>query len=68
MVFAGDPNEVAERILQLHEQLGHTRWIFQMDVGDMLHAAFPESIELLGTKVMPAIRRELGTPVAPSAV
>jgi alkanesulfonate monooxygenase SsuD/methylene tetrahydromethanopterin reductase-like flavin-dependent oxidoreductase (luciferase family) len=65
MVFAGDPEEVAERILQLHEQLGHTRQILQMDVGGMPHADFLKSIELLGTKVLPAVRRELGAPVVP---
>lgn len=68
MVFAGDPEEVAERILQLHEQLGHTRQILQMDVGGMPHAIFLKSIELLGTKVLPALRRELGMPATLGAV
>lgn len=56
MVFAGGANEVAERILDLHERLGHSRQILQMDVGGMPHAAYLESIELLGTKVMPQVR------------
>src|SRR3546814_5192891 len=37
MVFAGSPNEVADRILHLHERLGHSRQIIQMDVGGMPH-------------------------------
>jgi alkanesulfonate monooxygenase SsuD/methylene tetrahydromethanopterin reductase-like flavin-dependent oxidoreductase (luciferase family) len=59
MVFAGEPDQVAERILHLHELLGHSRQILQMDVGGMPHATFLKSIELLGTKVLPRIRKEL---------
>src|SRR5829696_6270649 len=40
MVFAGGPNEVADRILQLHQLLGHSRQILQMDVGGMPHGTF----------------------------
>jgi alkanesulfonate monooxygenase SsuD/methylene tetrahydromethanopterin reductase-like flavin-dependent oxidoreductase (luciferase family) len=59
MVFAGGPNEIADRILHLHQLLGHTRQILQMDVGGMPHATFLKSIELLGTEVLPQIRNEL---------
>ncbi len=37
MVFAGDPEEIAERIIQLHSLLGHDRQILQMDIGGMPH-------------------------------
>ena len=60
MVFAGGPNEVADRILHLHELLGHSRQILQMDVGGLPHATFLKCIELLGTKVLPQIRKEIG--------
>ena len=59
MVFVGGPNEVADRILHLHQLLGHTRQILQMDVGSMPHATFLKGIELLGTEVLPQIRKEL---------
>jgi alkanesulfonate monooxygenase SsuD/methylene tetrahydromethanopterin reductase-like flavin-dependent oxidoreductase (luciferase family) len=59
MVFAGGHNEVAERILHLHELLGHSRQILQMDVGGIPHATFLKSIELLGTKVLPLISKAL---------
>ena len=59
MVFVGGPNEVADRILHLHELLGHTRQILQMDVGGMPQATVLKGIELLGTKVLPQIRKEL---------
>lgn len=62
MVFVGGPNEVADRILRLHELLGHTRQILQMDVGGMPQATFLNGIELLGTNVLPQIRKELQQP------
>lgn len=62
MVFAGGPDEIADRILQLHDSLGHTRQILQMDVGGMPHATFLKSIELFGTEVLPQIRKELDQP------
>jgi alkanesulfonate monooxygenase SsuD/methylene tetrahydromethanopterin reductase-like flavin-dependent oxidoreductase (luciferase family) len=62
MVFAGGPDEIADRILHLHQLLGHSRQILQMDVGGMPHATFLKAIELLGTEVLPQIRKELGNP------
>jgi alkanesulfonate monooxygenase SsuD/methylene tetrahydromethanopterin reductase-like flavin-dependent oxidoreductase (luciferase family) len=59
MVFAGGPEEIAERILNLHDLLGHSRQIIQMDVGGMPHATFLRAIELLGTDVFPRVRAEL---------
>jgi alkanesulfonate monooxygenase SsuD/methylene tetrahydromethanopterin reductase-like flavin-dependent oxidoreductase (luciferase family) len=61
MVFAGGPDEIADRILHLHQLLGHSRQILQMDVGGMPHATYLEAIELLGSEVLPQIRKELGT-------
>jgi alkanesulfonate monooxygenase SsuD/methylene tetrahydromethanopterin reductase-like flavin-dependent oxidoreductase (luciferase family) len=60
MVFAGGPNEVADRILGLRSALGHSRQILQMDVGGMPHTTYLKAIELLGTEVLPQIRKELG--------
>ena len=62
MVFVGGPNEIVDRILHLHQLLGHTRQILQMDVGGMPQATFLKGIELLGTEVLPQIRKELGNP------
>src|SRR3546814_6421063 len=56
MVFAGSPNEVADRILHLNERLGHSRQIIQMDVGRMPHETFPKAIALLGDQELPNIR------------
>ena len=59
MVFVGGPDELADRILHLHELLGHTRQILQMDVGGMPQATYLKAIELLGTEVLPQVRKEL---------
>ena len=59
MVFARGPDETADRSLHLHSLLGHRRQILQMDVGGMPHASFLRAIELLGTEVLPQIRKAL---------
>jgi alkanesulfonate monooxygenase SsuD/methylene tetrahydromethanopterin reductase-like flavin-dependent oxidoreductase (luciferase family) len=59
MVFVGSPQEIAERILHLHGLLGHSRQILQMDVGGMPQRDVLRGIELLGTEVLPIIRKAL---------
>lgn len=59
-LFAGGPEEIAERIVKLHGSIGHMRQFFQIDVGQMPHREFLRSIELLGTKVKPLVDAELG--------
>jgi probable LLM family oxidoreductase len=54
-LFVGGPEEIAERIVALHRQLGHMRHILQMDIGHVPQKAFLRSIELLGTKVKPLV-------------
>lgn len=58
-LFAGAPEEIAERIVMLHGILGHSRQFLQMDVGQMPHKEFLRSIELLGTRVKPLVDAEL---------
>ena len=55
----GSPQEVIEKILRQHEALGHARYLMQMSVGTLPHAKLMRSIELLGTKVAPAVRAAL---------
>ena len=64
MVFAGDPREIADRIIDLHQHLGHVRHFFQMDIGGMPHTEVLKSIELLGTEVAPRVRAELADKVS----
>ena len=56
MVFAGEPDEIADRQVDFHRHLGHSRHILQMDLGHITQAEWLEAIELLGTKVAPQVR------------
>jgi probable LLM family oxidoreductase len=58
-IFAGSPEEIADRIIELHKKIGHSRHFFQMDVGQLPHDKFLRSIELLGTVVAPRVRDAL---------
>ncbi|KFC19524.1 LLM class flavin-dependent oxidoreductase [Chryseobacterium sp. FH1] len=52
----GEPQEVAEKILQFSEDLGGiSRLTFQMDNAGLTHSQLMQSIELIGSKVMPII-------------
>jgi len=55
----GSPQEVIDKILRQHEALGHQRYLMQISVGTLPHAKLMRSIELLGTKVAPAVRKAL---------
>ena len=54
-ILAGDPTEVASRIAEIHDSLGHNRHILQMDIGNVPHLEVMKSIELFGTKVLPMV-------------
>jgi alkanesulfonate monooxygenase SsuD/methylene tetrahydromethanopterin reductase-like flavin-dependent oxidoreductase (luciferase family) len=58
-LLVGSPEQVIDKILYEHELFGNTRFLAQMSVGTMPHDKLMHSIELLGTKVAPAIRKYL---------
>ncbi|MFL5782417.1 MAG: LLM class flavin-dependent oxidoreductase [Thermoleophilaceae bacterium] len=66
-LVVGSPEEVAEKILFQHELFGHQRFLAQISVGDLAHDRVLHAIELLGTKVAPAVRAELKRREAPAA-
>ena len=59
-LLVGDPQDTVDKILFEHSLFGNDRFLMQMSVGTMPHDAIMRSIELLGTKVAPAVRRALG--------
>lgn len=63
-LVVGSPNEVAEKILFEHELFGHQRFLLQISLGPLAHARALRAIELLGTEVVPQVRRALGGPSA----
>ena len=58
--FIGTPEQVAERIVDLHGVLRHDRQGFQMDLSSVPQAESLRAIELLGTRVAPLVRAAVG--------
>jgi len=56
-LLVGSPSEVTEKILYEKEMFGLTRFLLHISVGTMPHAQVMKSIELLGTKVAPEIKK-----------
>jgi alkanesulfonate monooxygenase SsuD/methylene tetrahydromethanopterin reductase-like flavin-dependent oxidoreductase (luciferase family) len=57
--FVGNPEQVIEKILFQHDIFHHDRFLVQFSVGTMPHDKIMRSIELFGTEVAPAVRKEL---------
>ena len=55
-LIIGDTNEAIDKILELQELFGLTRFSAHMDVGGPSHASLMKSIELFGTKIAPKVR------------
>lgn len=56
-LFVGEPAEITDKILAQVEMFGLTRFVMHMDVGGPSHQDLMKSIELLGTKVAPEVRK-----------
>jgi probable LLM family oxidoreductase len=55
----GDANEGIDKILQMHEMFGLTRFSAHMDVGGPSHELLMKSIEIFGNKIAPKVREAL---------
>jgi len=58
-LFMGDPNQVADKMIEAISYFGLTRFIAHLDVGGPSHKEMMKAIELYGTKVIPAVRKAL---------
>lgn len=58
-LYVGDVETVAEKIILLRKEVGITRFMLHTPVGSMPHEDVMKSIELLGTKVAPIVRKEI---------
>jgi probable LLM family oxidoreductase len=57
----GDPDEVIEKIVRHSKALGGiSRITFQMNAASLPHVKLMRAIELIGTRVAPTLREELG--------
>jgi hypothetical protein len=59
--LVGDPDEVVEKIVRYSKALGGgiPRISFQMDPGSLSQEKLMRAIELVGTRIVPALREEL---------
>jgi probable LLM family oxidoreductase len=56
-LLVGSPDEVIEKMLYEHELFQYDRFLLHLSVGTMPHDKVMRAIELLGTKVAPAVRK-----------
>jgi probable LLM family oxidoreductase len=59
-LLVGNAEEVIEKILVQHKIFGHQRFLMQASMGSIGHRDIMHAIELLGTKVAPVVRQEIG--------
>ncbi|EOS57125.1 LLM class flavin-dependent oxidoreductase [Paenibacillus barengoltzii] len=57
IINAGSPQQIIEKILYQHELFGHQRYIAQIDLGGMPFDQVKRNIELIGTEILPAIKK-----------
>jgi alkanesulfonate monooxygenase SsuD/methylene tetrahydromethanopterin reductase-like flavin-dependent oxidoreductase (luciferase family) len=53
----GSPQQIIEKILYQYELFGHQRYIAQMDFGGVPFEKLAKNIELIGTEILPTIRK-----------
>ena len=58
-LIIGDANEAVDKILEMHELFGLTRFSAHMDVGGPSHASLMKSIEIFGTQIAPKVREAI---------
>jgi alkanesulfonate monooxygenase SsuD/methylene tetrahydromethanopterin reductase-like flavin-dependent oxidoreductase (luciferase family) len=56
-IFVGSPQQVVDKLMYEHELFGIDRFLGQIDIGGLPYAKVARSIELLATRVLPAVRR-----------
>ncbi|GHF33264.1 LLM class flavin-dependent oxidoreductase [Amycolatopsis bartoniae] len=59
-LFVGTPDEVADRLVAVGKLTSADRYALQMDWSGVPHEQVMTAIELLGTEVLPRVRKELG--------
>ena len=58
------PQQITEKLLEIHQTLGNTRYLAQIGLGGLPFAETARSIELLATEIMPAVNREVSAGLA----
>jgi probable LLM family oxidoreductase len=56
-IFVGSPQQIIDKLMYERELFAHDRFLAQIDIGGLPYAKVARAIELLATKVLPALRR-----------
>lgn len=67
-LLVGSPQEVIDKILYEYELFGNTRFLAQMSVGSLPHKSMMRSIELLGTRVAPEVKKIVAEKTSPVTI
>jgi probable LLM family oxidoreductase len=59
-LFVGSPNEIADRLITVGKLVGADRYAMQMDWANVPHKLVMTAIELMGTEILPQVRKEFG--------
>ncbi len=59
-LMMGSPDQVVEKILHQHTLFRHQRYLLHLGIGAVEHEKVLRAIELFGTRVAPAVRKEIG--------
>jgi probable LLM family oxidoreductase len=59
-LLIGDANEAIDKILEMQQLFGLTRFSAHMDVGAPPHQSLMKSIEIFGTRIAPKLREAMG--------
>lgn len=60
MIFAGSPDQVAERLISVGQLTQADRYFLQLDWGAVPHEHIMKAIELIGTRIKPQVDEALG--------
>ena len=55
-IFVGSPQQIIDKLMYERELFAHDRFLGQVDIGGLPYAKVANSIELLATQVLPAMR------------
>ena len=57
VMLIGDPEQIIEKLLYQYEEFGMQRYIAHIDFGGLPHHEVLKQIEILGTKVLPTVKK-----------
>ncbi|PKQ26111.1 MAG: LLM class flavin-dependent oxidoreductase [Actinobacteria bacterium HGW-Actinobacteria-4] len=60
MIFAGSPNEIADRLISVGTLTGADRYALHMDWSGVPHSHVMKAIELIGSDVLPQVNEAFG--------